>query len=395
MTETTPRDRTGLKNRTKLVHFGRRPREQLGFVNTPLYRGSTVLFPTLEDLDARNARFPYGTKGTPTTEALESAWTEICGAAGTVLAPTGLAAITLALLTATKSGDHILVTDAVYRPSRLFCDTVLARMGVETSYYDPALGATIESLIRPNTSVILLESPGSQTFEVQDVPAITTLARSKGICTILDNTWATPLFFPPHARGADMAVEAGTKYLSGHSDLLIGLVSANREWFPKLRATFDAFAMCAGPEDVFLSLRGLRTLDLRLREVGRQALDLAHWLSAREDVIKVLHPALPSCPGHEFWKRDFLGSSGLFSVLLAPCSRAALGLMLDGLKLFGMGYSWGGYESLVIPFDCRSYRSATAWNPNGPALRFSIGLEDIEDLKADLDAGFARLRAAA
>jgi cysteine-S-conjugate beta-lyase len=395
MTETTPRDRTGSKNRTKLVHSGRRPWEQLGFVNTPLYRGSTVLFATLEDLDARNARFPYGTKGTPTTEALESAWTEICGAAGTVLAPTGLAAITLALLTATKSGDHIIVTDAVYRPSRLFCDTVLARMGVETSYYDPALGAAIESLIRPNTSVIFLESPGSQTFEVQDVPAITALARSKGICTILDNTWATPLFFPPHARGADMAVEAGTKYLSGHSDLLIGLVSANREWFPKLRATFDAFAMCAGPEDVFLSLRGLRTLDLRLREVGRQALDLAHWLSAREDVIKVLHPALPSCPGHEFWKRDFLGSSGLFSVLLAPCSRAALGLMLDGLKLFGMGYSWGGYESLVIPFDCRSYRSATAWNPNGPALRFSIGLEDIEDLKADLDAGFARLRAAA
>lgn len=394
MKETTPRHHSDLKNRTKLVHAGRRPSEQLGFVNTPLYRGSTVLFPTMEDLYARNARFPYGTKGTPTTEALEAAWTEICGAAGTVLAPTGLAAITLALLTAAKSGDHILVTDSVYRPSRLFCDTVLARMGVETSYYDPTLGAAIESLIRPNTSIILLESPGSQTFEVQDVPAIGAVARSKGICIILDNTWATPLFFPPHARGADMAVEAGTKYLSGHSDLLIGLVSANADWFPRLRATFDAFAMCAGPEDVFLSLRGLRTLDLRLREAERQALDLARWLSARKEVIMVLHPALPSCPGHEFWKRDFLGSSGLFSVLLAPCSHAALGSMLDGLKLFGMGYSWGGYESLVIPFDCRSYRSATAWNPEGPALRFSIGLEDIDDLKADLDAGFARLHAA-
>ncbi|MGH6936121.1 MAG: trans-sulfuration enzyme family protein, partial [Methylocella sp.] len=243
-------------------------------------------------------------------------------------------------------------------------------------------------------SVIFIEIPGSQTFEIQDVPATAALARSKGICTIVDNTWATPLFFPPHARGADMAIEAGTKYLSGHSDLLIGLVSANAEWFPRLRATFDAFAMCAGPEDVFLSLRGLRTLDLRLREAERQALDLAHWLAARKEVVRVLHPALPSCPGHAFWKRDFLGSSGLFSVLLSPCSRAALAAMLDGLKLFGIGYSWGGFESLVIPFDCRSYRSATTWNPPGPALRLSVGLEAIEDLKADLDAGFERMRTA-
>ena len=394
MTETTPQDRIPLKNRTKLIHAGRRPSEQHGFVNTPVYRGSTVLFPTLEDFSARKARFSYATQGTPTTASLESAWTELSGAAGTVLAPSGLAAITLALLAAVKSGDHILVTDAVYRPSRNFCETVLARMGVETTYYDPAVGAAIESLIRPNTSVIFIEIPGSQSFEIQDVPAIAALARSKGICTILDNTWATPLFFPPHARGADMAVEAGTKYLSGHSDLLIGLVSANAEWFPRLRATFDAFAMCAGPEDVFLSLRGLRTLDLRLREAERQALDLARWLAARNEVVQALHPALPSCPGHAFWKRDFLGSSGLFSVLLAPCSRAALAAMLDGLKLFGMGYSWGGFESLVIPFDCRSYRGATAWNPPGPALRFSVGLEDIEDLKADLDAGFERMRIA-
>ncbi|MCI0466576.1 MAG: cystathionine beta-lyase [Beijerinckiaceae bacterium] len=394
MTGTTPRGRAALKTRTKLIHAGRNPSEQHGFVNAPVYRGSTVLFPTLEDFYARNQRYVYGTHGTPTTEALESAWTEIAGAAGTVLAPTGLAAITLALMTAAKTGDHILVTDAVYRPSRNFCQTVLARMGIETTYYDPALGEKIESLVRPNTSVILIESPGSQSFEVQDVPAIARLARSKGICTILDNTWATPLLFPPHARGADMAVEAGTKYLSGHSDLLIGLISANAEWFPRLRAAFDAFAMCPGPEDVFLSLRGLRTLDLRLREAGRQALELALWLAARGEVTQVLHPALPSCPGHDFWKRDFLGSSGLFSVLLAPCSRTALAAMLDGLKLFGMGYSWGGFESLVIPFDCRGYRSATAWNPPGAALRFSVGLEDIDDLKADLDAGFERLRSA-
>jgi cysteine-S-conjugate beta-lyase len=392
MTETTPNDRLPLKTRTKLAHAGRRPSEQHGFVNTPIYRGSTVLFQTLEDFSARKARFSYATQGTPTTTALESAWTELSGGAGTVLAPSGLAAIALALFTAVKSGDHVLVTDAVYKPSRIFCDTVLRRMGVETSYYEPVMGAAIESMIRPNTSVIFIETPGSQTFEVQDAPAIAALARSKGICTILDNTWATPLFFPPHARGADIAVEAGTKYLGGHSDLLIGLVSANAEWFPKLRATFDAFAMCAGPEDAFLSLRGLRTLDLRLREAERQAFDLACWLATRKEVIQVLHPALPSCPGHAFWKRDFLGSSGLFSVLLAPCSTAALAALLDGLKLFGMGYSWGGFESLVIPFDCRSYRSVTEWNPPGPALRFSIGLEDIEDLKADLDAGFERMR---
>jgi cysteine-S-conjugate beta-lyase len=392
MTETTPEDRINLKNRTKLVHAGRHPSDQHGFVNTPVYRGSTVLFPTFDDFSTRNAPFSYGTKGTPTIEALESAWTELTGAAGTVLAPTGLAAITLALFTAVKAGDHILVTDAVYLPSRIFCDTVLARMGVETTYYDPLLGTGIEHLIRPHTSVILIETPGSQTFEVQDVPGIAALARSKGICTILDNTWATPLFFPPHARGVDIAVEAGTKYLGGHSDLLIGLVSATSFWFPRLRATFDAFAMCAGPEDVFLALRGLRTLDLRLREAERQALDLAHWLAGRKEVLQVLHPALSSCPGHDLWKRDFFGSSGLFSVLIAPCSRTALAAMLDGLKLFGMGYSWGGFESLVIPFDCRSYRSATEWNPPGPALRFSVGLEDIEDLKADLDAGFKRLR---
>lgn len=388
-----PQDRKEPKISTKLVYAGRSPKSQSGFVNTPIYRGSTVLFPSLDDFLARNARFAYGTQGNPTTEALESAWTELAGAAGTVLAPSGLAAITLALFTAVKSGDHILVTDAVYRPSRIFCDTVLARMGVATTYYDPALGIDIEALIRPCTSAIFMETPGSQTFEVQDVPAIAALARSKGICTILDNTWATPVFFPPHVRGVDMAIEAGTKYLGGHSDLLLGLVSANAQWYPRLRATFDAFAMCAGPEDVFLALRGLRTLDLRLREAGRKALALAEWLSGRPEVVRVLHPALASCPGHDLWKRDFLGSSGLFSVLLAPSPRKALAAMLDGLKLFGMGYSWGGFESLVIPFDCRSYRTATQWGAPGPALRFSIGLEDIEDLKEDLAAGFERLRA--
>ncbi|WP_395666994.1 cystathionine beta-lyase [Methylocella sp.] len=387
------RDR--LKTRTRLVSAGRRPSEQFGFVNTPVYRGSTVLFPTYHDLVTRNAPFAYGTSGSPTTRALAEAWTELSGAAGTILAPSGLAAISLALLSVVKAGDHILVVDSIYRPSRIFCDGVLRRLGVETAYFDPLTGVEgLSRLVRPETSAIFLETPGSQTFEVPDVPAICAFAHEKGICAILDNTWATPLFFPPHERGADIAVEAGTKYLSGHSDLLLGLVSANARYLPALTQTADAFAMCPGPEDVFLALRGLRTLDLRLREAERQALEMALWLDARAEVASVLHPALPSCPGHEAWKRDFLGSSGLFSVLLHPAPQKALAAMLDGLDLFGMGFSWGGFESLVIPFDCAAYRTATRWRPPGPALRFSIGLEDTDDLKADLARGFERLRAA-
>jgi cystathionine beta-lyase len=395
MTKTTPEGRKNLKNRTKLVHAGRHPFEQYGFVNTPIYRGSTVLFPTYADLMSRNARFTYGTAGNPTTEALESAWTEISGAAGTALAPSGLAAIALAFLTAAQAGDQILVTDSVYRPTRNFCDTILRRNGISTTYYDPLIGGAIEALVTPKTRLIFLETPGSQSFEIQDAPAIAAVAKTHGLCTILDNTWATPLFLSPHGFGIDMVVEAGTKYLSGHSDLLLGLVSANAAWYPRLRETYDAFSMCPGSEDVFLALRGLRSMELRLKEAERQGLIMAEWLAGRKEVAQVLHPALPSCPGHAIWKRDFGGASGLFSVILTSCPQKALAAFLDGLKLFGMGYSWGGYESLVIPFDCRTYRTATKWLPEGPALRFSIGLEDVDDLKADLEAGFERLAAAA
>jgi len=381
-----------LKIHTKLVHAGRNPDEQFGFVNTPIYRGSTVLFKTVADLKSYSSRFRYGTKGTPTTEALENAWSELAGAAGTVLVPSGLAAVALALLAVVKSGDHILVTDNVYWPTRNFCSTVLQRMGVATSYYDPEIGAGIEALLQPNTSAIFTESPGSLSFEIQDIPAISEVAHRHDICVIMDNTWATPLLYPPHARGADLAIEAGTKYLGGHSDLLLGLVSANEKYWPQLRATFDAFAMCAGPEDVFLALRGLRTMQLRLREAERQALAMAHWFAARAEVLRVLHPALPDSPGHAIWKRDFAGSSGLFSVVLKPVSEVAVAAMLDGLRLFGMGFSWGGFESLVIPFDCTNFRTATTWNPGGPCLRFQIGMEDISDLQADLDHGFERLR---
>jgi cysteine-S-conjugate beta-lyase len=268
-------------------------------------------------------------------------------------------------------------------------------MGVETTYYDPTIGAGIAHLIRANTRVVFTEAPGSQSFEMQDIPAIAEVAHRAGACVIMDNTWATPLFFPPHERGVDLAVEAGTKYLSGHSDLLLGLVSANAAWWPRLRETFDAFAMCAGPEDVFLALRGLRSLHLRLREAQTQGLELAHWLQERPEVACVLHPALVDHPGHAIWKRDFLGSSGLFSIILRPASTAAVAAMLNHLELFGMGYSWGGFESLVIPFDCAPYRTATAWRPEGPALRFQVGLEDLDVLKTVLASGCARLRLSA
>lgn len=376
---------------TVVTQAGRAPFDHFGFVNPPVYRGSTVLFRTLEDLETQNQPYTYGTKGTPTTRALENAWSEISGAADTVLVPSGLAAIALALLTATRAGAHVLVTDSAYQPTRSFCDGFLKRFGVTTDYYDPSIGAGISALMKPETTAVLVESPGSQSMEIQDVPAIAAAARAQGACVIVDNTWATPLYFPPHARGCDLAIEAGTKYLSGHSDILLGLVSANAKWAKRLRATFNAFAIGAGPDDASLALRGLRTMALRLREQERAALAIAQWLAKRPEVARVLHPALPDHPGHDLWKRDFSGSSGVFSVILKPVSKQALAAFFNGLELFGIGFSWGGYESLALPFDCASYRTATRWAPEGPALRFSIGLEDVADLEDDLAAGFERL----
>jgi cystathionine beta-lyase len=383
------------RRRTRLVHAGHDVETSRGFVNVPPFRGSTVLYPNAASLHSREQRYTYGTHGTPTTDALASAWSELAGAAGTALVPSGLAAIAMALQTALKSGDHLLMTDAAYFPARRFAEKVLRPFGVETTYYDPAIGAGIAELIRDNTRAILTEAPGSQSLDMQDIPAIAEAAHKRGVCVIMDNTWATPLFFPPHERGVDLAIEAGTKYLSGHSDLLLGLISANKEWWPRLKAYVDLYAVPPGPEDCFLALRGLRTMELRLKEAERQALALAHWLESRAEVKRVIHPALPHYPGHEIWKRDFSGSSGLFSIVLHPVPEAAVAAMLDGLKLFGLGYSWGGYESLVIPFDCSTYRTATQWAPGGPTLRLQAGLEDIEDLKADLAHGFELLARAA
>jgi cystathionine beta-lyase len=395
MTKLTDKTRASLRRRSRLVHLGRDTEQSQGFINVPPFRGSTVLYPDVATLTSRAQRYTYGTHGTPTTDALCAAWTDISGAAGTVLVPTGLAAIVVALMTALGAGDHVLVTDSAYAPARAFANGNLKRMGIETTYYDPCIGAGIKALMRPNTRAVLTESPGSQSFEIQDVPAIAEVAHAHGACVLMDNTWATPLFFAPHAHGVDMAIEAGTKYLSGHSDLLIGLVSANEAWFRRLHRTVDQMAIPPGPEDVFLALRGLRTMELRLREAERQGLALARWLQGRPEVLRVIHPALADDPGHALWKRDFSGSSGLFSIVLKPAPEAAVAALLDGLELFGLGYSWGGYESLAVPFDCSSYRTATQWAPGGPAIRFSVGLEDIEDLKADLDRGFARLKATA
>ena len=395
MAKLTDETRASLRRRSRLVNLGRDAEFSQGFINVPPFRGSTVLYPDVATLKSRAQRFTYGTRGTPTTEALCSAWTDLSGAAGTVLVPSGLAAIVVALMTALNAGDHLLVTDSVYEPSRAFADKTLRRFGIETSYYDPTIGVGIEALMRPNTKAVLTESPGSQTLEMQDIPAIAEVAHSRGACMILDNTWATPLFFSPHTHGVDLAVEAGTKYLSGHADLLLGLVSANAQWFERLHRAVHLMAIPPGAEDVFLALRGLRTMELRLREAERQGLALAQWLGDRPEVLRVIHPALPDHPGHALWKRDFTGSSGLFSIVLKPASEAAVAAFLDGLELFGLGYSWGGYESLALPFDCTATRTATRFAPGGASVRFSVGLEDIEDLKADLDRGFNRLRTTA
>ena len=395
MAKLTDQTRTSLRRRSRLIALGRDSELSHGFVNLPAFRGSTVLYPDVETLKKGGQRFTYGRRGTPTTQALSAAWTDLCGAAGTMLVPSGISAITSALMATLSAGDHLLMSDSVYGPSRFLANTTLKRLGIETEFYDPRIGAGIEKLMRPNTTTIFAESPGSETFEVQDTPAIAAAAHARGACLILDNTWATPLFFSPHAHGADIAIEAGTKYLSGHADLLIGLVSANAAWFERLRRSTETLGIPAGPEDVFLALRGLRTMDLRLREAERQGLALATWLRDRAEVLRVIHPALPDHPDHWLWARDFSGSSGLFSVVLKPVSDAAVAAMLDGLELFGLGYSWAGFESLVVPVDCASRRTATRFAPSGPMVRFSVGLEDIEDLKADLDRGFARLRATA
>ena len=388
--------KTPLKPETRLVTSGRDPQAYHGYVNPPVYHASTLLYPTAEDQVAHRGRYSYGRRGTPTSEALEGALTNLEGegCAGVALLPSGLAAISTALLATAGSGDHILVSDSVYRPTRTFCEGVFKRMGVETSYYDPLIGAGIDKLFKPNTRAVFVEAPGSQSFEMQDIPAIAQVAHDKGALVLMDNTWATPLYFRAFAKGVDLSIQAGTKYIGGHADLMFGCVSANAATLPALKNTAYTMGLCVGPDDMYLALRGLRTLGLRLARHYQSGLRVARWLAQRPEVLRVLHPAIESDPGHKIWQRDFTGACGLFSIVLKPTSQKSVYAFMNELTLFGMGYSWGGFESLVISFDCSEYRTATKWAPGGPALRFHIGLEDPDDLIADLERGFAALAAA-
>ncbi len=334
---------TRLKAETVLVTAGRDTKAQRGFVNPPVVHGSTVLYPTAADLHAHRSEFQYGRHGTPTTRALQEALMALEGphCAGVALVPSGLSAISTALLSVLKAGDHILVSDSIYRPSRNFCNGLLARYGVETSYFDPLIGAGIAGLFKPNTAAVMVEAPGSQTFEMPDIPAIAAIAHARGALVIDDNTWASPLYRRALEQGVDISMQAATKYIGGHSDIMFGTISANAKAWPKIVETTRELGVCAGPDDVFLALRGLRTLGVRLAQHQRSGLEMARWLAARPEVAAVLHPALESHPGHAIWKRDFTGACGLFSIVLKPASPTAVDALLDTVRLFGMGYSWG------------------------------------------------------
>ncbi|MFL6862575.1 MAG: cystathionine beta-lyase [Allosphingosinicella sp.] len=383
----------GKRPDTRLVHGGRRQEWRGCLVNPPVHRGSTILFDSVAELRAAAPEFGkpyYGLHGTPTQWALAEALTELePGAAGTFLYSSGLAAVTAALLTMLSAGDELLVTDSVYGPTRRFCDSFLRRYGVATRYYDPLVGAGIAGLIGERTRAILLESPGSVTMEVQDVPAICAAARERGVATLIDNTWATPLFFPALSHGCDVSILAATKYVGGHADVMLGSATAGATWYPKLERTSWDLGHCLGPDDAWLGSRGLRTMAVRLRQHEANALKVAGWLKAQPQVARVLHPALPDCPGHEVWARDFGGSSGLFSFILRGGGDADRARLLDSLELFGLGFSWGGYESLAVPYDPERMRAATRWAAEGPLVRLHIGLEDPGDLIEDLAAALA------
>lgn len=391
-----------MREETTVVHSGLHPERFQGAVNPPVFHASTILSQTVEEYRRKRkdwiGEVPgtyYGRFGTPTFEALQEAIAALEGGHRSLLYPSGLAACAGALLAFLSAGDHLLVSDSVYGPTRNLAKGLLKRFGVSTTFFDPLLGRGIESLIQPDTRVIYLESPGSLTFEVQDVPAIAEVARRRGITTVIDNTWATPLYFKPLAHGVDVSVQSATKYIVGHSDAMLGAISCTKEAWPKLRSSTYELGQTAGPDDVYLGQRGLRTLAVRLKQHCETGVALAEWIARQPEVERVLHPALPGDPGHAIWKRDFTGASGLFGVVLKEgVTDRALCAMIDGLELFGIGSSWGGFESLIVPFDPREARSATQWPHRGPCFRIHAGLENVEDLTADLEAGFKRLRAA-
>ena len=383
----SPPDLSKLSPQTRLVTAGR-VNDEHGFVNPPVYRGSTVLLPDIETFN--NRPHAYGRRGSPTSRALETAIAALEGSHDARVTPSGLSAISTTLLSYLSSGDHLLVTDAVYDPARHFCDTVLTRLGIETTYFDPLLGGAIGGLVRPNTKLIYCETPGAQTMEIQDIPAIAEVARRYGCKLLVDNSWSGGHYFKPLQHGADISLQSASKYIGGHSDLLMGTIACTAPAWPQLSDTYGAMGMWAGPDDMALALRGYRTLDVRLERHMHSAIEVATWLRSRPEVETVMYPALEGAAGHGIWKRDFSGATGLFSVELKPFSETATAAMVDRLRLFGIGFGWGGFESLCIPF--RAKRTASPWNPSGPCLRFHIGLESPSDLIADLDEGFAALR---
>jgi len=384
------------KDETIVVVAGRDPKAHYGAVNTPVYRTSTILFETLDEFEAgvhdpAKRKFRYGRIGTPTSASLEDAVARLEGGAHCRLAPSGLAAVSTALLAYLSAGDHLLMTAGGYHPTHNFCNLILKRFGIETTYYDPLVGADIEKLIRPNTKVVFVESPSTGLFEMQDIPAIAQVAHAHGATVIMDNTWASPLYFKPFTHGVDVSIQAATKYIVGHSDAMLGTITTTEQAWPRLQETHRWLGQTAGPDDIYLGLRGLRTLAARLAMHHKNGLTLARYLATKAEVEHIYHPALEDDPGHSLWKRDFLGASGLFSIrLTAWVTREALAAMLESLKFFGMGFSWGGYESLVSPFRLKSYRDVSD-DDDRWIVRVHAGLENPDDLIEDLEAGFAKL----
>ena len=385
-------DLSKLSPQTRLI-LAAREFSQHGTVAPPVYHASTYIFPTLEAFFSPSKTYSYGRRGTPTSRAFESAVAMLEGGHAAKTAPSGLAACGSALLAFLQAGDHLLMTDSVYGPVRHLCDTLLKGLGIETTYYDPLLGAGIEALIRPNTKVVYCECPGSQTLEVQDLPAISGLAHQHNCIVMIDNTWSAGLYFNAFAHGADVSIQAATKYICGHADIMLGTVTCNAQHWPQFREAFETLGQFAGPDDMALALRGLRTLDVRLRRHMENALTVGRWLARHDSVAEVIYPALPGSRGHALWKRDFTGASGLMSIILKPATRAQLAAMVDGMDIFALGESWGGFESLIVPF--KPHRTATVWEDSGPCLRLHIGLESPDDLIADLADGLARLKSAA
>jgi len=381
-----------MKKDTLLSRAGRDPSRYQGMVNTPVFRTSTVIFPDLDSYEARGGddykKVRYGLTGTPTTFALEEAVTQMEGGHAAVALPSGLAAIAVALWAFLKSGDHLLVPDSVYTPTRTFCDRRLEPNGIGIEYYDPLIGAGIGKLIRPNTRAVFCEAPGSLSFEMQDIPAIAAAAHARGIPVLADTTWGTPYFFRSFEKGVDVSIHAATKYISGHSDVVIGVIVTNeRHWLTVRRAVAD-YGYGVSPDDCYLALRGFRTIGVRMKQQMENALKVARWLQTRREVTRVVYPALEGDPGHAIWKRDFSGAASLFSFVTRPASEPQLAAFFDALEVFGIGSSWGGFESLAIVARVERYRTVTRWNPGGPTIRLHIGLEDPDDLIADLERGF-------